>query len=125
MKYLFQLLIILAVSFVGEVLAALIPLPIPACIYGMALMLLALLTGLIPLRAVKDTGKFLIQIMPVMFVPATVGLLTHWSAMKAMLVPILIAVIPVTLIVMAVSGLVTQAVLRKKKRGNADAADPS
>ncbi len=125
MKKLFSLLLILAISLAGELLEPLIPLPLPACIYGMVLMLVGLITGIIPLKAVKGTGKFLIDIMPVMFVPAAVGLLDTWPALQAMLLPYLIAVIPFTLLVMGVSGLVTQAVLRRKERRESHAADPS
>ncbi len=125
MKKLFSLLIILAVSAVGEVLAALLPIPIPACIYGMVLMLAGLITGIIPLKAVKSTGKFLIEIMPVMFIPAAVGLLDTWPALQGMLLPFLIACIPLMLLVMAVSGWVTQAVLRRKERREHHEADPS
>ncbi len=121
MKKLFQLCIILAISFAGELLAEWIPLPIPACIYGMVLMLAGLLSGLIPLAAVRDTGKFLLDIMPVMFIPAAVGLITTWGQMKAMLIPCILAIIPVTLLVMAVTGHVTQAVLRMKERRQKDA----
>ena len=75
MKYLRQFLIILGISFVGELLKVLLPLPIPASIYGMVILFIGLLTGWIPLDAVRDAGKFLIEIMPVMFIPAGVALM--------------------------------------------------
>ena len=74
MKYLRQFGLILLFSFLGEALRALIPLPVPASIYGMALLFLALAAGM-PLSAVEDTGDFLIEIMPVLFIPAGVGVL--------------------------------------------------
>ncbi len=125
MKKLFSLLIILAISLAGEILAAVIPAPVPACIYGMVLMLLGLTTGIVPLNAVKGTGKFLIDIMPIMFVPAAVGLLDTWPALQGMLIPFLIAVIPLMLVVMAVSGWVTQAVVRLRERRKRHEADPA
>lgn len=67
MKFIRQFLIILAVSFVGELLNYFIPLPIPASIYGLVLMLICLQRGIIPLEAVRETGKFLVEIMPLMF----------------------------------------------------------
>ncbi len=70
MKYLRQLLLILSISFAGEVLKYFLPFPIPASIYGMVILFIGLLTGRIRLEAVKETGKFLIEIMPVMFIPA-------------------------------------------------------
>ena len=75
MRYLKQFTIILFVSFLGETLHYLIPLPVPASIYGLLLMLAALCTGVIKLASVREAGKFLIDIMPVMFIPAAVGLL--------------------------------------------------
>ena len=78
MKLLRQFLIILAISFVGEALKYLLPLPVPASIYGMVILFVGLLTGLIKLSWVKDAGKFLIAVMPVMFIPAGVGLMSSW-----------------------------------------------
>ena len=78
MKFIKQFGIILAVSFLGEILNHLIPLPIPASIYGLIFMLLCLATGLLRVEAVKDTAYYLIEIMPLMFIPAGVGLIESW-----------------------------------------------
>lgn len=76
MKYLKQFLIILIISFIGEILKEILPLPIPASIYGMVILFVCLLTKVIKLEDVRETGKFLIEIMPVMFIPAGVGLMS-------------------------------------------------
>ena len=55
MKYVKQFAIILLVSLAGELMSFLLPLPVPASIYGLVLMLFSLLTGLIKLDAVHDT----------------------------------------------------------------------
>ncbi len=123
MKYLKQFSIILLISFLGEGLHALIPLPVPASVYGMLLMLLALATGLIPHEAVKDAGHFLIEIMPVMFIPAGVGIMTSLGVLRSVLVPYAVIVVVSTFLVMGVSGLVTQGLLRleaRRKGGKAD-----
>ena len=49
MKYIKQFSIIITVSFLGEVLHALLPLPIPASIYGLLLMLAGLCCHIIPM----------------------------------------------------------------------------
>jgi holin-like protein len=67
MKYVKQFLIIMGVSFIGEGLYYLIPLPIPASIYGLVIMLALLLSKKLKLDAVKETADFLIKIMPIMF----------------------------------------------------------
>ena len=81
MKFLKQFLIILAISLIGEILKSVLPFPIPASIYGMVLMFILLLTGVIKLEQVRDAGKFLIEIMPVMFIPAGVGLMSSWLSL--------------------------------------------
>ena len=111
MKYLRQLLIILIFSFAGEVLHYLFPIQIPASIYGLVLLFIALMTGLIQLPQVEETAKFLIEIMPMMFIPAGVGLLESWGVLKPILVPVIVILIVSTFLVMGVSGLVTQGIM--------------
>ena len=82
MKFVRQFMIILAISFVGELLHALLPLPVPASIYGLVLMLIGLQTGILPLSAVNEAGGFLIEIMPMLFIPAGVGLMVSWGALN-------------------------------------------
>lgn len=115
MKYLKQFLIILVISYAGELLKYVLPLPIPASIYGMVILLVGLLTGLIALDAVKDVGKFLIEIMPVMFIPAGVGLMSSWGTLKPLLLPVSIITVVTIVTVMAATGKVSQWVIRKGK----------
>ena len=115
MKYLRQFMIILAISFVGELCKYFLPLPIPASIYGMVILFVGLLTGLISLDAVKDVGKFLIEIMPVMFIPAGVGLITSWEVLKSMFIPVCIITVVTLVTVMAATGLLSQNVIRKER----------
>lgn len=116
MKYISQMTIILLVTFLGEILQAVIPLPVPAGIYGMVLMLLGLVTKIIPLEKVDGAGSFLVEIMPVMFIPAGAGLITGWESLRTMLIPALCAVIPLTALVMAAAGKTAQAVMDMERR---------
>lgn len=115
MKYLRQFCVILFVSFLGELLHILIPLPIPASVYGLDLMLIALCTGILKLTQVKETADFLIEIMPVMFIPAAAGLLESWSALQSIWLPVIVITILTTIIVMAVTGQVTQRMIRREQ----------
>ncbi len=115
MKYLFQFLIIIGFSFIGELLHYIIPLPIPASIYGIILLFSALQCKWIKVRDIKETSAFLIAVMPVMFVPAAVGLLDSWGSVRQSLVQYIIITIASTFIVMGVSGRVTQHVIRRTK----------
>ena len=116
MKYIRQFAIIVTISFLGEVLKSLLPLPVPASIYGLVLMLAALCTGIIKLESVKETAKFLVEIMPLMFIPAAVGLTESWGIFRPALVPLGVITLVSTIVVMGVSGRVTQFVIRKDRR---------
>ena len=115
MKYLKQFLIILAISMIGEILKYLLPLPVPASIYGMIILFVGLMTGIIKLESVREAGKFLIATMPFMFIPAGVGLMSSWGVLKPVLIPVSIITIVCVFTVMGVSGMVTQFLIRLKK----------
>ena len=118
MRYVKQLGVILAVSFVGEVLNGVIPLPVPAGIYGIVILFLLLLLKVLPLSAVEGTADFLIEIMPLMFIPAAAGLIDSWVNIKSSVVVYVAITILSTVVVMGVSGAVTQLVIRMRKRKN-------
>ena len=116
MKYLKQFGIILILSFAGDLLNLLIPLPIPASIWGFALMFVCLQTGFLKLDYVKDTAIFLIEIMPLMFIPAAVGLMESWGIIRAKIIPYLVITVLSTFLVMAAAGKITQAVIRRDRK---------
>ncbi len=116
MKLLYQFGIILTITFLAEILYRLLPLPIPASIYGLILMLFALTTKIIKLSQVKVAADFLIDIMPPMFIPASVGLVSVWPALKEVLFPVIVITAVSTVIVMVVTGKVAQTLICRKKR---------
>jgi holin-like protein len=116
MKYVFQAGVILAVSLIGEALRLLIPLPVPASIYGLVLMLLCLKLRAIRLEWVEPAGNFLLEVLPLLFVPAAVGIMASWGELSSMLLPAAAAVLIVTPLVMATSGLTAQALMRGKRK---------
>ncbi|MBQ8808095.1 MAG: CidA/LrgA family protein [Clostridia bacterium] len=118
MKYIRQLVIILGVSFAGEALNFLLPLPVPSSIYGLSLMLLLLCTKVLKVDHIKETGDFLLQVMPIMFVPAGTGIVKHWGTIKPVLIPCIFIIIPVTVIVMAVTGIITQKMINAERKEN-------
>lgn len=113
MKYIKQLLIILLFTALGELLAYLLPLPIPAAIYGLVLLFLALCLGFLKPEAISETAHFLIGAMSILFVAPTVSILSYWGVISPNLVPIIFIVVISTVLVFAVGGLVTRALLKK------------
>lgn len=116
MRFIKQLLIILGVTFAGEALHFLLPLPVPASIYGLVLMLLCLCFKVFPLRAVEETGDFLIDLMPALFIPATVGVMAAWDVLQPVLLQVALITFLSLIVVMAVSGRVTQWALRRETK---------
>ena len=107
-KYIFQFARILAFCFLGEILHVVLPLPVPASVYGLVLLLAALNFKLVKLDDVKEVGTYLTGIFPLLFVPAAAGVMELWAEMGEMLLPILVAIIPVTVLVMVSAGKTTQ-----------------
>ena len=118
MKYIKQLMWILLFSGIGELLQAVIPLPIPAAIYGLVLLLTALCTGLLKAEKIAETARFLIAIMPLLFVAPAVSILAHWELIRPNAVAIVVIMTLSTVIVFAVSGLVTKWLLGKEGKDN-------
>ena len=114
MKYLHQAVIIAAVTFAAEIIKYLLPLPIPASIYGLILLFLLLKTGAVKLSQVEDVGGLLLELMPLLLVPASVSFLTVLDAIQEMLLPVLIMGFIGTVAVMLVTGRVSQWVIRRK-----------
>ena len=115
MQYSIQFLIILAFSFLGEVFHFLIPLPIPASIYGILFLFTALMMKWIKVNQVREVSTLLISVMPMMFIPAAVGLIDSWCIIKSHLLTYIIVTVVSTFIVMGTSGFVTQYVIRRDK----------
>lgn len=120
MRYMRQFLVILLFSLVGEGLKRLLPLPVPASIYGLVLLFAALELGILKLDVVRDVGKFLIEIMPLLFIPAGAGLIDSWEALRPICIPVIVIMVVSTVVVMVISGRVTQFVIRKRKGGTAE-----
>ncbi len=116
LKYLKQFGIILFLSFVGEILHELVPLPVPASIYGIILLFLCLEWRVISVSAVKEASSFLIEIMPVMFIPAAVGLMDSWENIKNAWIPYMVITLISTFGVMAAAGKAVQFIMNWEKK---------
>lgn len=116
MEYIKQFFIIIAISFLGEILNHFIPLPVPASIYGLVIMLILLMTGILKLKNVKKVSDFLIKIMPIMFIAPCVGLMISINEIKTFLIPFIITVFVSTFLTMAISGVTAEFIIRKKEQ---------
>lgn len=113
MKFIRQLSVLLSISLIGEMLEALLPLPITASIYGLVLMLAGLISRIIPVERVEGAADFLVEILPLVFIPSTVGIITNVEALKEMLLPLCVISVVSTVLIMVVTGRVSQSILRR------------
>lgn len=127
MKYLFQFTILSIITFIGEFLNNIIPLPIPASIYGLFILFTALCTKIIKLKDIEDTADFFLSIMPLLFIPPTVSLMTKWDVLKSSIIGLFITCVVSTVLVMGITGRVAQTLIsirgRSKKARTARTED--
>lgn len=115
MKYIVQFLRILLFCLLGELLHWLLPFSVPSSIYGLVLLLLALKAGIVKLHQIKETASFLTGIFLLLFIPAVAGVMELWDVIAQIWLPVLIALVPGTILVFAVSGWVTQWIAGRKR----------
>lgn len=119
MKFIKQLMIILLFSFIGELLNSIIPLSIPASIYGMILLFIALVTKIIKLEQIEDTAEYLLSIMLIFFVPSAVGIMDTFFTYQSSMLPIIMIVIISTITVLIITGIISQLVIKlTSKKGD-------
>lgn len=116
MKYLSQFCIILGFTLAGEALQRLLPLPIPASVWGLALLFAALCLKVVKVDQVKDVSAFLISIMALLFVSPAVGIADNWSLIRPQLLPIFLLLAGSTFLVFGISGSLTQWIMKKGGR---------
>lgn len=115
MKYVKQTCIITGMTLAGEILGSVLPLPVPAGVYGLFLMLAALISGAVKLESVEGTGNFLLDTMSLMFIPSMVGVVECLEELRAVLVPFLLIILASTVVVMCVTGWTAQLVMGSEK----------
>ena len=116
MKYIHQFLIIITISFMGELLSILLPLPIPASVYGLIIMLICLFTKIIKLNQIEDVANWLIIIMPLLFVPSAVSLIYVADTLLQDILIISVITLVSTIIVMVVTGKIAQLIIERKEQ---------
>ena len=115
MKYMIQIGVISTIAFVAELLHFILPLPIPASVYGMAILFLFLCLGIIKLEMVEDAADWILSVMPIFFIAPTVGLIEACSDIKGQVIPLVFICFVSTVVVTAITGLIAQAIIRLRK----------
>ena len=98
--------ILLALQFVGEIVSRGLALPIPGNVLGMGLLLIALWMKIVRVEWVEEAAELLLSHLALFFVPAGVGVMVYFDLIGRQWLPIVVATVVSTFVVMAVTGLV-------------------
>ncbi len=113
MKYLRQFFIFAIVAFIAEALKLVVPLPIPASVWGMLTMFVLLCTKMIKLEQVEATADFLLAVMAVFFIPFSSNLINDFGMIKDILPVMCIIIIVSTAVCFFVTGKISEFIIKK------------
>ena len=114
-RYIIQLVIVLAICFMGDILHDSLNLPIPGNILGMLLLLVLLLTGILKLSMIEDVSNFLLKHLSFFFIPAAVGLITCFSILEGKWTALLFISVVSTFIITVVTGMTVQILIKRRR----------
>lgn len=116
MKYVLQFGIIIGITFLGEFLNKVVPLPVPTSVWGMGILFASLCFGIIKLEHVEETSDFLLSIMTIMYVPVGAGLMQNYLDIKSSLFSVLTIIVISTIICFFVTGFISQMIILRKTK---------
>jgi len=99
------LTLILGCQLIGESLVLVFDLPLPGPVLGMLLLFSGLVLRGRLAPALEQTADSLLGHLPLLFVPAGVGVMVHWERLQAHWPALLAAVVLGTLITLVVTAL--------------------
>jgi len=123
MKIFRESLIIICIYLLGEVISKGLNLPIPGNIIGMIILLILLCTNIIKVEKVETISSFFLDHLAFFFIPAGVGLLTSFDIIKSSLIQILLICIIATSLVIVVTGLIVQALVKLTNKSKLESGD--
>ncbi|WP_460011250.1 CidA/LrgA family protein [Lysinibacillus sp. CTST325] len=100
--------------YMGVGIVALLHVPLPGSVIGLLLLALSLNFKIIKVEYIQDGAGFLIGVLTLFFIPATVGVIDYPELFSTTGLLIMLAVIASTLISIYVTGLLSQMVEKKE-----------
>ena len=123
MKIFRESLIIICIYLLGEIISKGLNLPIPGNIIGMIILLILLCTNIIKVEKVETISSFFLDHLAFFFIPAGVGLLTSFDIIKSSLIQILLICIIATSLVIVVTGLTVQTLVKLTSKSKLESGD--
>ena len=120
MKYVYQATLIFGISFVAELIKTILPFSIPTSVYGIVILFTLLMTGIVKEEQIKETADFFLEIMPVLFIESSVGLMESLDLVKGHMLQILAVCFISTMVANIITGHMAQFVIRMRKQHKED-----
>ncbi len=108
-------LVLLLCQLLGEAVVIYFDVPIPGAVVGMALLLIGLiLLGKVP-EGIEKTSLGLLSVLPLLLVPAGVGLMNHFGVLSENWLAFLVILFVSTLVTMFIVGVILKMVSQEKE----------
>lgn len=120
MKYIYQFCVIMIFVLLGQMCEHFIPLPIAGSIYGLVLLFLSLVLGIVKLHWVEDIANWFHGTMALFFVAPAVAVIDIWADIANIWWILVLLMIAAYIVTMITTGVTADALIRNKdikKRG--------
>lgn len=119
MSVMTQICVLFAICLAGEAVSAVLPIPMPASVLSMVILLILLGLRLLKPKQLQAESDFLLNNMALFFVPANVGILRYKDAVLSNFWPIFLISLLTTPLVFFVTGHVVQLTMKLLRRKEA------
>lgn len=110
-----QVLIIHVFLFLGAAVKEVVPLPIPASMFGLCLLFLALFLKIIKLEWVEKGANWLMAELLLFFIPSAVGIVNYDEIISLQGAEIVMLIGISTMIVVGMTAVIAEIMMRRKK----------
>ncbi|MBO1205512.1 CidA/LrgA family protein [Staphylococcus nepalensis] len=114
----FQALIIMGITFIGNKIQMIFHIPIAGSIVGLILYFLLLQFKIIPTKWVEEGSKFFLATMVFFFVPSVVGVMDVASMINLNFILFFIMIVIGTCCVALISGYIAEKMVKTEQYGN-------
>ena len=116
MKMMLQIGLVFGICLLGQIVAALLPIAFPGSVISMVLLFLLLVFKLVRVDHIQKKADFLLKNMAFFFIPAGVGILAQFDAIKNSIPALLVVVVLTTLLTFGSTALVVQGIISLQER---------
>ena len=103
-----QICLLSIFSYIGKVIQNFFHLEIPGSIIALILLFICLSLKIIPVRFIEQGAGFLLSILTLFFIPATVGIMNYPSLLSLQGVVFFVVILLSTIITIAIAGTASQ-----------------